>query len=164
ATAAFAFASTAVAAALVLALIAAFYYLPLSARTVPRSKGEERSRLSKSEVYLVSLAGCIWMLFNVGYILIVSFGPALLLSNGMSQQEAGALVSVVAWTVVVTLPLGGVLIDRIGHATMLMIASLGVFGLGVMLIPISPSLAVMAFIGAVVGLPAGAIMVLPGEV
>jgi predicted MFS family arabinose efflux permease len=33
-----------------------------------------------------------------------------------------------------------------------------------MLLPISPSLPVMAFIGAVVGLPAGAIMVLPGEV
>jgi len=33
-----------------------------------------------------------------------------------------------------------------------------------MLLPISPSLPMMAFIGAVVGLPAGAIMVLPGEV
>jgi len=30
----------------------------------------------------VSLAGGVWMLFNVGYILVVSFGPALLMSEG----------------------------------------------------------------------------------
>ena len=164
ATAAVAFASSAVAAVLVLALIAAFYYKPPSAPTPLRSNGKGRSRLSMTEFGLVSLAGGIWMLFNVGYILIVSFGPALLISNGMSQQEAGALISLVAWTVIVTIPLGGVLIDRIGHATTLMIASLGAFAFGVMLLPISPSLPMMAFIGAVVGLPAGAIMVLPGEV
>ena len=37
-------------------------------------------------------------------------------------------------------------------------------GLGTLLVPIAPSLALMAFVGAVAGLPAGAIMVLPGEV
>jgi MFS family permease len=164
AAAALAFASSAIAAGLVLVLIAAFYYVPPSVPIPLQSNNGERSRLSMSEFGLVSLAGGIWMLFNVGYILIVSFGPALLVSHGQSQQEAGALISLVAWVVILTIPLGGVLIDRIGHATTLMIASLGAFGLGVMLLPISPSLPVMAFIGAVVGLPAGAIMVLPGEV
>jgi MFS family permease len=164
ATTALAFASSAVAAGVVLVLIAAFYYVPPSAPKPLRSIGGEPSRLSTSEFGLVSLAGGIWMLFNVGYILIVSFGPALLISTGMSQQEAGALISLVAWTLIVTIPLGGVVIDRIGHATTLLIASLGAFGLGVMLLPILPSLPIMVFVGAVVGLPAGAIMVLPGEV
>lgn len=163
-TAALAFASSAVAAGLVLVLIAAFYYVPPSAPTSTPSNTDKRSRLSVSEFGLVSLAGGIWMLFNVGYILIVSFGPPFLISHGVSQQEAGALISLVAWAVIITIPLGGVLIDRIGHATTLMIASLGALGLAIMLLPVSPSVPMMALIGAAVGLPAGAIMVLPGEV
>jgi predicted MFS family arabinose efflux permease len=151
-------------AAVVLALVAAFYHAPLSAAPPLQSIDGGRSRLSMSEFGLVSLAGGVWMLFNVGYILIVSFGPALLVSHGVSLQDAGALLSLVAWVVILTIPLGGVLIDRVGHATTLMIASLGTFGISAMLLPIWPSLPMMTFIGAVVGLPAGAIMVLPGEV
>ena len=159
-----AFVSTAVAAALVLALIAVFYYVPSAALPSTRPNRSERPRLSMSEFGLVSLAGGIWTLFNVGYILVVSFGPALLISKGLGPQEAAALISLVAWTGIVTIPFGGVLIDRIGHATTLMIVSLGAVALGVMLLPISPSLPIVMFIGAVTGLPAGAIMVLPGEV
>ena len=51
------------------------------------SAAKEPLRLSLSEFGLVSLAGIIWMLFNVGYILVVSFGPALLMSKGLSQRE-----------------------------------------------------------------------------
>jgi predicted MFS family arabinose efflux permease len=65
--------------------------------------------------------------------------------------------------VIVTIPLGGVLIDRVGHASALMIASFILLGLATALVPAAPSLALMTFVGAVVGLPCGAIMVLPGE-
>ena len=51
-----------------------------------------------------------------------------------------------------------------GYATTLMIASFAAFGLGTMLVPTTSSPALMTFIGVVAGLPAGAIMVLPGEV
>jgi len=159
-----AFASTAVVAALVLMLIAAIYRVPPVAVAPPPSSEEERLGLSPREFGLVSLAGAVWMLFNVGYILVVSFGPALLMSHGLSPRDAGIAISLVSWTLVVTIPLGGALIDRIGHPTMVMMASLAAFGLGTLLVPIAPSLALMAFVGAVAGLPAGAIMVLPGEV
>jgi MFS family permease len=158
ATGQLAFASTAIAAGLVLVLLTAFYYLPPAAITEPRTKDEKRFLLSRLEICLVTLAGCVWMLFNVGYILVVSFGPSMLTSNGNSEQDAGALISAVAWTVMVTIPIGGILIDRFGHATTLMTAGLGALGLGIMLIPISPSLPIMTFIGAAVGLPAGAII------
>src|SRR5262249_39433993 len=87
------------------------------------------------ELGLVSLAGGVWMLFNVGYILVVSFGPALLMSQGLSQRDAGFMTSLVSWTVIITIPLGGVLIDRVGHATTLMIASFAGLGLSAMLMP-----------------------------
>jgi MFS family permease len=159
-----ALASTAAVAALVLMLIAAVYRAPPVAVAPSPSSEEERLGLSPRELGLVSLAGGVWMLFNVGYILVVSFGPALLMSHGLSQLDAGFAISLVSWTLVVTIPLGGVLIDRIGHPTMVMMASLAAFGLGTLLVPMAPSLALMTFVGAVAGLPAGAMMVLPAEV
>jgi len=159
-----ALASTAAVAALVLMLIAAIYRVPPVAIAPPPSSKEERLGLSPRELGLVSLAGGVWMLFNVGYILVVSFGPALLMSNGLSQQDAGFEISLVSWTLVVTIPLGGVLIDRIGHPTMVMMMSFAAFGLGTLLVPMAPSLTLMIFVGAVAGVPAGAMMVLPAEV
>ena len=54
----------------------------------------------------MSLAGGVWMLFNVGYILVVSFGPALLMSYGLTQGDAGFAISLISWTLVVAIPLG----------------------------------------------------------
>jgi predicted MFS family arabinose efflux permease len=159
-----AFASTAVVAAVVLLLITAIYRVPPEGAASLRSSWAEGPRLSRGELGLVSLAGGVWMLFNVGYILVVSFGPTLLMSQGLSQRDAGFMTSLVSWTVIITIPLGGVLIDRIGHATTLMIASFAGLGLSAMLMPATPSLALMTLIGALAGLPAGALMVLPGEV
>ena len=159
-----AFASTAVVAALVLFLITAIYRVPPKEGAPLPSSRAESPRLSQSQLSLVSLAGGVWMLFNVGYILVVSFGPVLLMSQGLSQRDAGFRTSLISWTVIITIPLGGVLIDRVGHATTLMIASFAGLGLSAMLMPAVPSLALMTFIGAVAGLPAGALMALPGEV
>ena len=158
-----AFAATAAAAAAVLALIALVYRTPPAATPAPPD-GEGRARLSLAEIGLASLAGGVWMLFNVGYILVVSFAPALLTSRGLSAQEAGLVTSLVSWAIIVTIPLGGVLIDRVGHASALMVASFILLGFGAALVPAAPSLALMTFIGAVAGLPCGAMMVLPGEV
>ena len=159
-----AFGSTAAAAALVLIAIASLYRVPPAVHGLMPPGGTRRPRLSLRELGLVSLAGLIWMLFNVGYILVFSFGPALLVSRGLPEGDAGFLISLVAWTVIVTIPLGGVVIDRIGHATLLMIASFAAFGLSTMLVPATPSLVLMIFVGAVAGLPCGAMMVLPSEV
>jgi MFS family permease len=159
-----AFASTAAVAAVVLALIAAVYRAPPASVSPTASVDAERARLSLPELTLVSMAGGIWMLFNVSYILVVSFGPLLLTSNGLSDRDAGFVTSLASWALIVTIPVGGVVIDRIGHATTLMIASLAALGLGIMLIPSAPPLLSMTLLGAVAGLPAGAMMVLPSEV
>jgi predicted MFS family arabinose efflux permease len=157
-------ASTAAVAALALILVAAIYRAPPDAITASASREQERTRLSLRELGLVSLAGGVWMLFNVGYILVVSFGPALLMSYGLTQQDAGFAISVVSWSLVVTIPLGGVLIDRVGHPTAVMMVSLAMLGLGTLFIPTAPSLTLLALVGAAAGLPAGAIVALPAEV
>ena len=77
-----AFDMTAVAAAIVLVLIAAIYRVPTTAaNTPPHTKGLGFG-MSVREFGLVSLAGDIWALFNVSYIILISFAPPLLIAQG----------------------------------------------------------------------------------
>ena len=156
-----AFLITAVAAAVVLVLVASIYRPPENA-VVP--EGGSSFRLSWSEKGLVSLAGAVWALFNVGCIIVLSFTPSLLSAQGISARDAGIATSFASWMLVSTMVLGGVLLDRIGYATALMTTSLAVLGLSMMLLPSASSFALIAFIGAVAGLPCAAMLVLPTEV
>ncbi len=159
-----AFGATAAAAALALVLVGIAYHVPAKSSASSLSASATRIGLSLREFGLVSLAGGIWTLYNVGYIILVSFTLSLLTARGMSTGEAGFAVSLIAWTIVLTIPLGGVLIDRFGHATALMTASFAAFGLGTMVMPIAPSLTLIAMLGVVAGVPAGAMMALPAQV
>lgn len=159
-----AFVSTAVTAALVLLMVAAIYRVPAMTAPTPTHAGGLGFGLSTREFGLVSLAGIIWALFNVGYIIVVSFTPSLLIARGISVAEASLATSLASWTLIPTIALGGLLLDRIRHATALMIASFAALGFSIMLMPGTSSFALIAFIGAVAGLPAGAMMALPAEV
>jgi predicted MFS family arabinose efflux permease len=155
---------TAAAAAIVLALIAAIYSVPTTTDNAPPPKARSGFGVSPREFGLVSLAGVVWALFNVGYIILISFGPSLLIAQGISVKGAGVAISVASWTVIPTIALGGMLVDRLGHSTSLMVASLAALALSIMLMPSSSSFALIAFIGAVGGLPCGAMLMLPTEV
>jgi len=157
-----AFLSAAVAATVVLVLVAAIYRAPAIAAMV--SEGGSSFRLSWREKGLVSLAGAVWALFNVGCIIVLSFTPSLLTAQGVSARDAGVATSFASWTLISTMVLGGILLDRIGYATALMTTSFAVLGLSMMLLPSASSFALIAFIGAVAGLPCGAMLVLPTEV
>jgi MFS family permease len=159
-----AFAATAVAAGVVLVLIAAIYRAPKAAVSAPSSAARLGFGLSARELPLVSLAGAVWMLFNVGYIIVISFTPFLLIAGGISVAGAGFATSLASWTVIATIALGGMLLDRIGHATALMTTSFALMGLSIMLLPSLPSFILIAFIGAISGVPAGAMVALPAEV
>jgi predicted MFS family arabinose efflux permease len=156
-----AFLSTAVAAAVVLVLVAAIYRPPEDA-AMP--EGGSSFGLSWREKGLVSLAGAVWALFNVGLIIVLSFTPSLLSAQGISARDAAVATSFATWMLISTMVLGGVLLDRIGYATALMTTSLAVLGLSMMLLPSTSSFAQIAFIGAVAGLPCAAMLVLPTEV
>jgi MFS family permease len=159
-----AFMATAVAAAVVMVLFVAIYRDPATASDTSLPVGRLDFGLSRREFGFVSLAGGVWVLFNAGYIILVSFVPSLLIAQGVSERDAGFGTSLATWTAVATIALGGMLSDRIGHATSLMITSLAVLGLSVMLLPSASSFALIAFIGAVGGLPVGAMIALPAEV
>jgi hypothetical protein len=52
-------------------------------------------------------AGLIWGLFNVGFAMILSFGPSLFVERGWTITGAGSIVSIVLWLSVLSIALGG---------------------------------------------------------
>jgi predicted MFS family arabinose efflux permease len=122
-------------------------------------------KLSRQELWLVTLAGLIWGLFNAGLASLPSFAPAFLTSAGYTVAEAGSLVSVVTWVVIPSIQLGGYIVERLGRPNVtLVICFLGI-GLAMCLLPFFPyPLVWFVALGLLFGPPAGIIVALPAEV
>ena len=122
-------------------------------------------KLSRQELWLITLAGLIWGLFNAGLASLPSFAPAFLTSVGYTVAEAGSLVSVVTWVVIPSIPLGGYIAERLGRPNFtLVICFLGI-GLTMCLLPFFPyPLVWLVALGLLFGPPAGIIVALPSEV
>jgi hypothetical protein len=72
-------------------------------------------------------------LYNVAFILLTSFSPAFLTSEGFAAQIATTISSLPMWLFIVSVPLGGVLAGKfVGHERALV--ALGCFGSAVALI------------------------------
>jgi MFS family permease len=152
--------ATGLAAAVVAVLVALVYRSPAAASVA----GLERAGLSWHEAGMASLAGLVWACFNTGYTMIFAFAPAMLVAGGATPAQAGLATSLSTWAIAVAVPLGGMLNDRIRAVTTVMAASFAVIGAAMLAVPFGAALPLMAVIGLVGGMPAGAIMALPAEV
>ena len=93
------------------------------------------------------------------------FAPAMLTGRGWSVTAASSATSIVLWLMAISVPLGGILADRLKRGEAVLLAGLVVFG--VMLAYSARTDAVFlsfAILGLVAGIPAGAIMSLPAKV
>ena len=111
---------TAAACFIALALMAALYRTPPEARE-KRETESAGVKLSGQELYLVILAGLIWMLFNVGFIVLPSFGPDLLTSIGYTGTVAGSMVSMVTWISILSIQFGGYISEKISRPNTILI-------------------------------------------
>ncbi len=106
-------------------------------------------------------AGVVWMLFNVGFIVLVGFGPAFLVSRGTSLAQAGFLVSLAVWVSAISVPLGGALTDRTGRANFAIALSCLITALVVAAMPLVPAATVWLLLaGLMMGPAPGAIVAL----
>ena len=122
-------------------------------------------RLDRKAAIAVIAAGLIWGLFNVGFAVIFSFGPSLLVERGWSIAAAGSAISIVLWLAVISVPLGGFVSDRMKRPELVMVASWIVFAMLMMLFPRSNAVILIVIaLGLVGGQPAGPIMSLPTRV
>ena len=69
-----------------IALIALFYRRPPDVAAASTTA----ARLDRPTVFAVIIAGLIWGLFNIGFAIVFSFGPSMLVERGWSIAAAGS--------------------------------------------------------------------------
>ena len=95
------------------------------------------SRLSRNEIWLICVVGALWMFLNCAYVVLLSFGPALIVERGRSLVEAGRIASLMSWVFFFALPLGGYLATRFKAPNHVMVAGLVGAALFGLLIPLT---------------------------
>ncbi|MGY4313552.1 MFS transporter [Bradyrhizobium sp. JR3.5] len=144
-----------------LCLIASVYRAPDAIVAVEG----ERGSLTADTICAVIAAGLIWCLYNIGFAMIFSFGPSMLVEQGWSGAAAGSTISIVLWLAALSVPLGGFLADRTKRGDAILATGCSSFALLTLVLSRSGTvLPIVVALGIVCGLPAGAIMSLPARV
>lgn len=143
-------------------------FLVLTAYRAPPAAGggagTSKLPLSRSELSLSLLSGCVWALFNVAFAVLPVFGPAFIAAAGVPAATAAATVSLTLWTTIIAIPLGGWIAQHVGARDRLLFGCLA----GMLLVAVAiaqltgPAWACILF-GVLAGPPAGLIMAMPGE-
>jgi predicted MFS family arabinose efflux permease len=143
------------------ALSAAGLVAMLLFREAPRGAGPVRAALDRRDVALGAAAGFAWGCFNASLVTIAAFGPGLLLARGLSLGDAGFVVSLAIWVTILSVPLGGLLSDRLHRPTLLIVVGSLAAAAATLLLPVWPRSALaFALVGLAVGPPPGPVMAL----
>ena len=142
-------------------LLAIGYRSPSAAATAPSAA----SQLDRNTLFAVIVAGLIWGLFNIGFAMIFSFGPTLLVERGWSITAAGSAISIVLWIAVLGGPAGGFLADRTKRPQSVLVVGCILFALLMLVLPRSAAvIPIVIALGSIAALPSGPIMSLPARV
>jgi MFS family permease len=142
-------------------LFAVAYRPPANAVTIAATS----ARPDRNALMAVIAAGLIWGLYNVGFAVIFSFGPSMLVERGWSIAAAGSAISILLWLGVISVPSGGFLADRTKRPQSVVVAGCIVFA--ALMEALSHSGAVILTVialGLLTGLPAGPMLSLPARV
>jgi MFS family permease len=112
---------TVVAAGLALAVIALGYHDPPGVEAVPAEPAGMRLGLPGRVWALAVSAGAAWATLNAAVIVVASFAPTFLMSRGASVAEAGGLTGLALWVSIVSVPLGGLVADRVGRPRLMIV-------------------------------------------
>ena len=163
------FYAAAAASLLGLVLVLAFYRPPPDAQAAGGAAGSAavdaaRIAISAREVALVSIAALVWVLFNAGLLVLVSFGPTLLESRGFAVAEAGQLISLSTWAYAAATLAGGAVAEWSRRPDLLMAASFAAMAAALALVPYAAFTSLLFIaIGIATGAPTGAVMALSVE-
>jgi MFS family permease len=154
--------SAAITAAVALAFVALVYRSPPGA-TKP-AEARFRFDLNRRELALAILSGLVWTFYNMGLILLLTFGPAWLVSAGESSASASALISILSWIILPAIPLGAMVAERLRQPMTIMLSCFALAAVCIWVLPsVGGSVALLAAIGIIFGPPGGLIMALPGH-
>lgn len=144
----------------------AFLLLAVSIRSVgPAAAGERRMSLHHHEWVPLLALGVVWAGYNASFAVAVGFTPAFLVASGAARAEAGALASLIGFSILPLQPFGGAIAERLGRpmlATVLciagMVAGLAATALG------APAWLTLPLFGLLAAPPSSLIMVFAGKV
>ena len=151
--------ATVVAAGLGLGVMAFVY------RDPPGAGGAETARLRlnvPARVWALAVsAGLGWALLNASIIVVASFAPSFLMARGASVGEAGLVTGVALWISIVSVPVGGLVADRVNRPKPLIVGGCLVAAAGMIAIAWAPMPGVwMVVTGILLGLPPSIMMAL----
>jgi predicted MFS family arabinose efflux permease len=112
----------------------------------------------------ISVVSCAWALFNASLIILVSFAPDVLVNYGFAPGRARSAVSLAMWTTLLSIPLGGRVLEVFGWITVSIVATLG--AATALMVGIAYGIApefLCAGFGLLAGVPAGALVALTSE-
>ncbi len=155
-----------------LGILIGLYHLPGVVLAFPggllgKRFGDKRVAMSGLVLMTIGalIASFIWMLFNVGFISLPSFGPDLLTSIGYTVTAAGSMVSMVTWIIVFSVQFGGYISEKIRRPNIILVTCFVGISLGMFLLPYGAHpITLFVLLGLIFGPPAGIIMALPAEV
>ena len=145
-------------------LVALFYREPPG--MAPAGAATLKLDLDRREWTLVSIAGAIWALFNVAYIVLISFGPELFTRRGYSVGQASFLMSLMGWSLIPAIPLASFVAERFGRPRLVLLTAFTVMAVAMVVLPFADGvgfLAAFAVIVLAMGVPPGLIMALPAQ-
>ena len=113
---------------------------------------------------LATGAGAVWGFYNVSLVIFVSAAPDLFLGNGYTVATAGLITSLLGWVLVIVLPAGGWIAQRVANPVAFTVASLVLVAVAAVAMALSSqSITALVILAVIFGLPAGLLLALPGE-
>jgi MFS family permease len=150
-------------AAVLSALGIALAYRPLpSAASGGRARG--LSELSRGEIGLVGVASVPWMLYNVGFAVMLGFLPSLLVRRGLSLEAAGLLLGINTLLFIGSVLLGGASAQWLARPELVVGAGVLTYAVGLAVLPYAPPWPTLLAVGVLAGLPAGSLAAAPALV
>jgi MFS family permease len=106
-------------------------------------------------------AGIGWALLNASVIVVASFAPSFLMSRGASVGEAGGITGLALWISIISVPLGGLVADRLRKPRLLIVVGCVATALTIACAARAPWPALwLVASGILLGLPPGIMMAL----
>jgi len=148
-----------------LLLVAFVYRAPPREILASTAPPKVKSRISGREIKLIILAGFIWTLFNGGFLMVMAFGPALMVARGSDVALSGLLISNGTIAYMIAIPLGAWVSERIARPNLVMTTSFAIGAVAVALVPfVADPLLLFIVAGIFIGIPTGNVMALTVEV
>lgn len=156
----------AVSASVAIAIMIVIAYRPPAKHATPSKPSATASaRPDMNSLMAVTVAGLMWGLLNVGYLVMFSFGPSMLIERGWSIASAASAISIVLWLGPVSVPLGGFVADRARRPQAVLV--IGCILSAILMLALtrsSPVISIIVAMGLISGQPAGPLMSLPARV